>query len=96
MFEVLALLEQLESTYATWMEAEAFDGQKKNDGGGGVDDRRTWCWDFKRCFDDVRVEKGEGSEVYHVAWGRYSADCRAIAACCWHRCKENISSESCC
>ena len=34
MFEVLALLEQLESTYATWMEAEVFDLQKKTIGWG--------------------------------------------------------------
>ena len=47
----------------TWMEAEVFDVQK-NDGVGGVDDRKTWCREFKRCFDDVQVGRGEGSEVY--------------------------------
>ena len=44
---MLAFLEQLESTCATWMEAEVFDVQKKR-WDGGVDDQRTWFWEFKR------------------------------------------------
>ena len=52
----------------------------KYHGVGGVDNRKTWCQEFKRCLDDVRVGRGEGSEVYYVVGGRYSADCCAIAA----------------
>ena len=95
LFEVLALLVLLESTCAPGWRLRCVMC-KKNDRVGGVDVRRTWCRGFKRCLDDARVGRSERLEVYHIVWGRYSADCHALAACCWHCRKAMISSEPCC